>query len=185
VIRARDLPAGFAGVLSGHIHRHQVLACDLQGRPLRAPVLYPGSIERTSFAEADEPKGFMIVRVSESIDGIRLDWQFTQLPARPMLAAQVDAGVLHAAALDARLRALVAAAPLDAVLKVRVGGSPSPAHLRVMSAAHLRTFVPETMNLDVRAADGSDRMRAVLPRRYDVNAAARRRTEDGNLQLEL
>ena len=47
VIRARDLPAGFCAVLSGHIHRHQVLTRDLRGMPIPTPVLYPGSIERT------------------------------------------------------------------------------------------------------------------------------------------
>ena len=61
VVRHRDVPCEFAAVLSGHIHRQQVLTEDLRGRPLASPVLYPGSIERTSFSEADEPKGFMLV----------------------------------------------------------------------------------------------------------------------------
>ena len=46
VIRGRDIPRGFAAVLSGHIHRYQVLTSDLSGRSLAAPVLYPGSVER-------------------------------------------------------------------------------------------------------------------------------------------
>jgi len=50
VIRGRDVPSGFAAVLAGHIHRHQVLRTDLSGLPLAAPVFYPGSIERTSFS---------------------------------------------------------------------------------------------------------------------------------------
>ena len=64
VIRGRDLPAGFAAVLAGHIHRRQVLTADLAGRPLAAPVLYPGSIERTSVAERDEPKGYMTLEIA-------------------------------------------------------------------------------------------------------------------------
>ncbi|MEJ2502906.1 MAG: metallophosphoesterase, partial [Gemmatimonadota bacterium] len=47
VVRCRDLPAGMAAVLSGHIHRHQVLTRDPGGGALAAPVLYPGSAERT------------------------------------------------------------------------------------------------------------------------------------------
>ena len=62
---------GVAAVLSGHIHRHQVLTCDLGGRPLAAPVLYPGSIERTSFAEKDEEKGYLVLEVDGGRRGRR------------------------------------------------------------------------------------------------------------------
>src|SRR5262249_43120725 len=51
VIRLSDVPPDFAAVLSGHIHRHQVLTADLSRRSIKTPVLYPGSIERTSLAE--------------------------------------------------------------------------------------------------------------------------------------
>ena len=57
VIKTSDIPAGLAAVASGHIHRFQVLSKDLTGRPLAAPVCYPGSMERTSFAERDETQG--------------------------------------------------------------------------------------------------------------------------------
>ena len=45
VIRTADLPRDVAVVLTGHIHRHQVLR--FAGCP---PVVYAGSVERTSFA---------------------------------------------------------------------------------------------------------------------------------------
>ncbi len=51
VIRTADLPGDVAVVLSGHIHRHQVLRS-----PGRPAVVYAGSVERTSFAEAPETK---------------------------------------------------------------------------------------------------------------------------------
>ena len=47
VVRTDELPDDVALVLSGHIHRHQVLRSDLRGRPLAAPVVYAGSVERT------------------------------------------------------------------------------------------------------------------------------------------
>ena len=72
VISARAIPSGFAAVLSGHIHRHQVL-------PLATPVFYPGSTERTSFsAERSEAKGY----VTMDIDADRVcDWRFHELSA--------------------------------------------------------------------------------------------------------
>jgi hypothetical protein len=41
VVRLGDVPPAFAAVLSGHIHRPQVLSTDLGGRRLAGPVLYP------------------------------------------------------------------------------------------------------------------------------------------------
>jgi len=91
VIRGTDIPSGFAAVLSGHIHRHQVLTTDLRGVPLAAPVLYPGSIERTSMAEVDEDKGFMIVEVAcDDAPGPRVEWQFHGLPARPLVRCDLN-----------------------------------------------------------------------------------------------
>ena len=63
IVRGRDIPAGVAAVLCGHIHRSQVLNRDLAGKRLAAPVLYPGSVERTSLAERDETKGYLILRL--------------------------------------------------------------------------------------------------------------------------
>ena len=86
VIRAADIPEGLTAVLSGHIHRFQVLTRDLKGHPLRAPVLYPGSVERTSFAEKDEKKGYLVLELDSGSPGKpALRWKFHELPARPMV----------------------------------------------------------------------------------------------------
>jgi len=149
VIRGRDIPGGFAAVLSGHIHRHQVLTTDLANRPLAAPVLYPGSIERTALAEIGEPKGFMVVHVPAAGDG-GATWEFRRLPARPMILKDLTIDGLDPDGLDRAVRRIVAGVPADAVLAIRVTGDLTDGHLRILSAAHLRTFVPEAMNLAVR-----------------------------------
>jgi DNA repair protein SbcD/Mre11 len=154
VIRLRQVPPEFAAVLTGHVHRHQVLTTDLERRPLRAPVFYPGSIERTSFAEIDEPKGFMIVRFDSA--QAKLQWEFRQLPARPMIRHELDAEKLDAPALDSAIRMSVREAPNDAVISIRIGGALTEAHWRTFSSARLREFVPQTMNVDVVPAEGFD-----------------------------
>jgi DNA repair exonuclease SbcCD nuclease subunit len=152
VIRVREIPGDFTVALSGHIHRHQVLTTDLASRELDVPVLYPGSIERTSFAEVGEPKGFMVVHIGRREHDVR--WQFRPLPARPMVLQDLDANQIEAPELEASIRAVVSAAPPDAVLSVRVLGSLTDAHWRVLSTARLRAFVPRSMNLAIRPAEG-------------------------------
>jgi DNA repair protein SbcD/Mre11 len=169
VIRGRDLPVGFAALLSGHIHRHQVLTRDLAGRPLPMPVLYPGSIERTSTAEIGERKGYLMVELDTAAADVAdardagdqpdaenqaaavLRWRFVELPARPMRLERIAAGDAEGVALDATLRAMVASMPPDAVLLVRVEGDMTAAQLRVISASHVRSYAPPAMNVEVRA----------------------------------
>lgn len=160
VIRTVDIPLGFAAVLSGHIHRQQVLATDLRGRPLPAPVLYPGSIERTSIAEADEEKGYMIVELSRERERVNVSWHVHSLPARPLIRHDLQLDGLAATQVESAIRLLVASAPADAVISVRVTGAVTRDVARVLSANFLRALTPATMNLDLRLADGP----VVLPR---------------------
>lgn len=153
VIRARDLPAGFCAVLSGHIHRHQVLTRDLRGGLLAAPVLYPGSIERTSVAEAEETKGYMTVDLMCDVSETRPDWQFHPLPARPLVRREIHVDAVQDTTLEATIRALIAAVPADAVLTIRVVGTLGDDARRVLSAANLRRLAPATMNIELKLGD--------------------------------
>ena len=120
VIRAADMPVDVAVTLSGHIHRHQVL------RPAgRAPVIYAGSVERTSFAEATETKGFVVLRVTRSGLGA---FEFRPLPARPMVTRTLSFAGVDGAEAHARIAAAVESTPDDAVVRLRVIGA-TPAML--------------------------------------------------------
>jgi exonuclease SbcD len=156
VVRHRDVPQDFAAVLSGHIHRHQVLTMDLERRPIGAPVLYPGSIERTSYAEIGEPKGFMIVYVGMGSDRPTVRWRFFELPARPMIHRELIADGLLPAALNSAIRSIIEASPRDAVLTIRVSGALTKEQWQVVSGPRLRAMAPGTMNVAIR--DDAPRM---------------------------
>jgi DNA repair protein SbcD/Mre11 len=175
VIRGRDIPTGLCAVLSGHIHRHQVLTRDLRGRALSAPVLYPGSIERTSIAEADEEKGFMIVEIAIEDADVRAAWEFHPLPARPLVRHDLVVDTIADDALESTIRALIAAAPADAVLTIRVAGAMSEHAWRVMSAANVRRWSPPSMNVELKL----DRTEAF------VRPASTKRSNDEVLDLPL
>jgi DNA repair protein SbcD/Mre11 len=153
VIRGTDLPAGFDAVVSGHIHRHQVLTHDLRGRALPSPVVYPGSIERTSVAEAGEEKGYVVLELGET-----LQWRFQRLHARPMIVREIIVAGRDDIALDARVRAIIEAVPLDAVLRLRIRGDVRSVNWQLLSAPRLRTLAPR-MSIDVRSDDEAARFR--------------------------
>lgn len=143
VIRTKDIPTGITAVLSGHIHRAQALTKHSNGRPLTAPVLYPGSIERTSFAEKDERKGYLTLALRR--DGRLHGWRFVELPSRPMVQVGLSAYELSRRDLLASLRARLASLPRDAVVQLRVEGHVPEA----LSAASLRALAPATMNISL------------------------------------
>lgn len=149
VVRASDIPEGITAVLSGHIHRAQVLTKDLQGQKLAAPVVFPGSIERTSFVERDEAKGFMILELDSGNSDhlVESGIKFYKLPTRPMVNLEVDVdGVGGETVLDLVSQRLAELDP-DSVVRIQVVGSTTPQVEAALSAAALRRISPPTMNV--------------------------------------
>jgi len=175
VVRAADVPAPFAAVLAGHIHRHQVLTGDLRGRPLPTPVIYPGSIERTSFAEREEAKGYVVLEVGPGADpgGAVQRSTFHRLPARPMEIVEVHAAAADGETTRRLLTEAVLRVPEDAVLQLRVHGVPTADGFRALRAPAVRALAPPTMNVEVVLVDVArprqgTRRRSGDPRRFDA-----------------
>jgi exonuclease SbcD len=155
VIRAADIPNGFSAVLAGHIHRFQVLTRDLKGKSLNAPVFYPGSIERTSFAERNEKKGYLILEFETQgpSAAILQRWTFHELPARPMIRIQMHAAGMSGRQIQAWIQSRLFEIPQDSVAQIKVHGNLSEEALRVLSAPSLRALAPATMNINATLVD--------------------------------
>ncbi len=151
IIPGSDLPNGFAAVLCGHIHRHQVLTHDLGRRPLPAPVFYPGSVERTSAAERDEAKGFLVLEFEAGRDtgGRLVGWRFHELPARPMIDIDASSERGQDVDLRSRLRSRFESADPDAVIRLKVGESLTEEERLVLTAASLRELALPTQTVEV------------------------------------
>jgi hypothetical protein len=63
-----------------------MLSSTLYGRRLAAPVLYPGSVERTSWVENGEPKGYLALEIAPdaAIGGRLVAAVFHELPTTPV-----------------------------------------------------------------------------------------------------
>ena len=81
------LPTDFEYIAAGHIHRCQVL--DHPRRP-GIKFVYPGSIQRMSFAEKDEEKGY----IEGEIAGNRIDIRFRPLPTYSLETIEIEAAGL-------------------------------------------------------------------------------------------
>ena len=88
-IPAEWVPGKFTSVLSGHIHRAQQLVRTLSGDTLAVPVIYPGSIERTSVAERFEEKSFNVINLSWKGNTLVQEVETLPLPARPITKIKV------------------------------------------------------------------------------------------------
>ncbi len=147
VLPGSAVPDRYAALLSGHIHRRQLLTETPSGRPFDAPVVYAGSIERTSIVEREEPKGYAILHIEPGPAGGRLaDVRFVDLPARPMTLLQPPAR--QEAAIASWLGDELCRLPGDSVVQVRLRAGAT------LSAAVARAVAPSTMS-----------MRVVVPRR--------------------
>jgi len=142
VVRGSEIPAGLTAVLSGHIHRQQALTRDLAGRALAAPVLYPGSIERTSRAERDETKGYLLLELEAGERACpTLAWRSVELPARPMVDVALEPGE----PLRERIALALAQVAPDALVRLRIPG----VERLGLTEADLRALAPATMNVEL------------------------------------
>ncbi len=180
VIRVGDVPEGFLAVLSGHIHRFQVLTRDLQARSIKTPILYPGSIERTSFAEKDEPKGYLKVEIRKNEEmnsvgmndvamthagwknitmnqngmtkagQVSLHWQFIELPARPMIRVNIPVIGLGRDSLRDFIHKTLQELDPESIVKIHMEGQVKEEALSVLRAESLRALSPRQMNVSLR-----------------------------------
>lgn len=171
VIRGVDIPGDFTAVLSGHIHRAQILHDDLRGRSLAAPVVYAGAIERTSFAERNEEKGFVILKIDPADHaGRSLDCSFVPLSTRPMVNLVVEPQGMQRWALDRHLYSRLRSLDPDSIVRVQLRGPGADRASEMLSAASLRALAPPSMNISLAINH---------PARKSVTRKAMGRSRDG------
>lgn len=150
VIPGSLIPGDFAAVLSGHIHRSQAITHDLRGVQLAAPVIYPGSIERTSFAERFEKKHYAVLEFHPEVEPALAEVSFVPLPARPMISLNFSCDGKTAEDLKSEVQARLSELDQDAVVQLRIDGPLDGCKPSIFRAATLRQLAPPSMNVSLQ-----------------------------------
>lgn len=160
VIAGLDIPGDLAAVLSGHIHRAQVLTHDLCGGRLAAPVIYPGSIERTSFAERYEDKGYQLISIRKAgfDEPVQVQSNFVQLPARPMVDLHLNPERVEDVYLMKYVKDALDQLDPDSIVRLFFDTLPGPWISGRLSNAKLREIAPERMNISLASIHRQDRL---------------------------
>lgn len=147
VIPKQYLPANAVAILSGHIHRQQIIGEKNIDPSEHPPVIYPGSIERTSFAEKDERKGFYDIEVEGSDEsGWRIkNLSFVELPARPMEDLILE-DWLTIEDLEYFMREKLEKMAQDSIVRLKCKPEIDPAVKSQITSRFLREIMPKTMN---------------------------------------
>jgi hypothetical protein len=115
VVERGAVPAEFAYVAAGHVHRHQALEPGVEGGP---PIVYSGSPDRVSFAERDEPKGCVLVELGPG----GVTHRFIEHPVRPMRIVPLDVTGMNAEAVSTGILDVLASLPADVIASLRLSG---------------------------------------------------------------
>ncbi len=151
VIQFADIPANIDAVLSGHIHTKQIMKNNPDGKPLAAPVFYPGSTARTSFAEREETKGYFIftLSVDPSTKVISKTSRFVKLKSRPMIEVPIRTDGLSPQEFEKLLTAKIKTMDPDSIVRLKPQEPIHPRLLPCFRVSFLRSVAPPTMNIFV------------------------------------
>ena len=156
VVKGKYLPRDrpFAAALVGHIHRVQVLNQSLSGEPFPCPVVYPGAIERTSFVEREEKKGYLLVHISDEKPGgklIRL--KFKELPCSPMVNIRLDVAGLEPDEVVTWIKNSIEGLEPDSLVNFKIIGEMTPQVRQVLELPHILSLTPPDMILKITFPD--------------------------------
>ena len=138
VISINDLPNDFNLILSGHIHRTQILkAAD------NTPIIYPGSIERTAFAEKDEEKGFYEINFDSKLN---CTYKFIPLKTRPMKDVFLEKEAYSQSVLKGDILDQISNFHPDSIIRFKMK---NPSNLSLLNVKLLDSLIPPTMNYQI------------------------------------
>jgi DNA repair exonuclease SbcCD nuclease subunit len=134
-VSRQTVPLDFEYIAAGHIHRYQILS-----HPLRPGVnfVYPGSIQRISFAEMNEEKGFVEAEVLNN----RIETRFMPLPVYDMEIVEIAAAGMGTTDLQGAIEAQFWRFDEDLVIRFNLTGGKGLSDYPDLDFQSLRAQMP-------------------------------------------
>ena len=143
-------PDLFRAVLSGHIHRGQQLTQSLDRKKLNVPIIYPGSIERTSFAERFEEKYYVMITLVPGKNKTLQIIEYHQLPARPMVNLKIPVEDRDLPEVKSLIKDRLLMINPDSIVRINLTGPNADGIQQSLTASGLRAVAPRSMNINLR-----------------------------------
>jgi DNA repair exonuclease SbcCD nuclease subunit len=137
-VSRHTIPLDFDYIAAGHIHRYQILS-----HPLKPGLnfVYPGSIQRISFAEMNEEKGF----VTGEILNNRIETRFNPLPVCDMEIVQIEAAGMSAEVCENDIRSQFWRFNEDMVIRFNLTGGTEASDYPDLDFQGLRHHMPPVL----------------------------------------
>ncbi len=140
VININEINNCFDLVLCGHIHRRQILTNGSQ------PIIYSGSVERTSFQEMSEPKGYYEIEMQSRNGRWRAQLiSFRKLKTRPMIDLYLDE-IIYSPDWQILLSDELKKLAEDSIVRIKLQNRIGKLDSGRLAAEKLRSIFPVTMN---------------------------------------
>ncbi len=137
-VSRHTIPLDFEYIAAGHIHRYQILP-----HPLNPELnfVYPGSIQRMSFAEMYEEKGFVEGEVLNN----RIETRFIPLPAYDMEIVEIEAAGLAVEDCEDAICSQFWRFGEDLVIRFNLTGGTKAGHYPDVDFERIRTEMPPVL----------------------------------------
>jgi len=132
------IPTDFDYIAAGHIHQYQILS-----HPLRPDLkfVYPGSIQRISFAERYEEKGFIEGEVLNN----RIETRFIPLPVYDMEIVPIDSSEMSAKDLEDAIESQFWRIDPNLVIRFSMTGGTKLSDYPLVNFDRLRSYMPPVL----------------------------------------
>jgi DNA repair exonuclease SbcCD nuclease subunit len=142
VVRRSDIPVAFKYIAAGHVHPHQYLYNP--GAP-RNQICYAGSIDRVSFMERDEDKGYIIGSIMDT----EIKTRFVHLPVRPMCLVEWHSDDLHVQDIKSRIDALFHNLQSRSICRIKISGAEKDVDRIVIHTRKVLSKYPDSPEIKV------------------------------------
>ena len=115
---------------------------------MKTLVFYPGSIERTSFTEMNEIKGYLVIDFIPTTTGGKVKkYDFVDLPSRPMQELKIHANYLSKSELLQLIVKETKDINRNCILRIKIIYNINAENIEIPKLDEIRNVLPSSLNI--------------------------------------